>query len=171
MLKLAPEAWEQVSRHALAAYPAECCGLLLGDERDGGARWIREALPAPNVHESGPARRYRIGPEQFLEAERRAARQGLTVLGVYHSHPDVAARPSRFDLEGSWPWYSYLIVAVARGSLAEAASWRLDDERNGFQREPLEWLDEKGQHVRPSLDPHAASGLRGPTGEPDGPGA
>ena len=45
---------------------------------------------------------------------------GIDVVGVYHSHPDVAARPSRSDLESAWPWYS----ACASNWRCTTALWK-----------------------------------------------
>ena len=43
------------------------------------------------------------------------AKAGELVLGFYHSHPDHPARPSEYDREHAWPFYSYVIVAIEQG--------------------------------------------------------
>ena len=43
-----------------------------------------------------------------------------------------------FDLEHAWPWYSYLIVSVEQGKVADAHSWRLAEDRSRFEPEELE---------------------------------
>ena len=63
-------------------------------------------------------------------------------MGYYHSHPDHPARPSAFDAEHAWPWYSYVIVRVDRGRGADLASWVLDDERSVMHPESLDVLNE-----------------------------
>ena len=73
-------------------------------------------------------------------AKARAA--GLDVVGFFHSHPDHPARPSAFDLENAWPFYSYLIVSVERGRAADSRSWRLAEDRSAFEPETLEILPE-----------------------------
>ena len=45
---------------------------------------------------------------------------GQEIVGYYHSHPDHPARPSAFDTEHAWPWYSYLIVRIDHGRGADA---------------------------------------------------
>ena len=47
-------------------------------------------------------------------------------------------RPSAFDLEHAWPWYSYLIVSVENGAPKDAHSWRLAEDRSRFEPEDLE---------------------------------
>ena len=48
---------------------------------------------------------------------RRAAGDavGGELLGFYHSHPDHPARPSQYDLDHAWPFFSYVIVSVREG--------------------------------------------------------
>ena len=67
---------------------------------------------------------------------------GQEIVGYYHSHPDHPARPSAFDAEHAWPWYSYLIVRIDRGRGADMASWVLDDERPLMHPESLDVLSE-----------------------------
>jgi proteasome lid subunit RPN8/RPN11 len=64
------------------------------------------------------------------------------VLGFYHSHPDHPAAPSPFDTEHAWPWYSYLIVRVDRGSAVEATSWQLATDRSAMLPESLDVFSE-----------------------------
>jgi proteasome lid subunit RPN8/RPN11 len=61
----------------------------------------------------------------------------LDVVGFYHSHPDVAARPSEFDKEHAWPYYSYVIVSVRGGQPFEMTSWRLAEDRSIFTEEKI----------------------------------
>jgi len=55
-----------------------------------------------------------VTPQDVLEAEKAAREQGLEVVGWYHSHPDHPARPSEYDRDHAWPWYSYIIVSVQK---------------------------------------------------------
>jgi proteasome lid subunit RPN8/RPN11 len=62
----------------------------------------------------------------------------LDVVGWYHSHPDHPAWPSEFDREHAWPWYSYIIVSVDKGAPKDMTSWRLNDDRDGYESESVE---------------------------------
>lgn len=119
------------------AYPHEGCGFLLG-EVDGDVRVLRQ-VAAPNRRESdaAAARRYLIAPEQFLATTRAAADDGLEIVGIYHSHPDVPADPSAYDLEQAWPWFHYLIVSVVGGTAAGMRAWQLDGDERGFVERPV----------------------------------
>ncbi|HET9015933.1 MAG TPA: M67 family metallopeptidase [Thermomicrobiaceae bacterium] len=118
--------------HGEASYPDECCGILLG-AADGAARRVERALPIENRWEAAErGNRFLIGPEDVLRAERTARREGLDVLGFYHSHPDDVARPSGFDRDHAWPWYTYLIASVRAGRCVDLAGWELRADRSGY---------------------------------------
>ncbi len=122
-----------IAAHGERAYPDECCGVLLGRE-DRGERTIEGLLPIDNQWDASERRRrFLITPDDMLRAEREARRQGLDVLGFYHSHPDAPARPSEFDREHAWPWYTYLIASVRDGKLDELTGWQLRDDRSGYE--------------------------------------
>ena len=139
-LRLAGALAEEIRRHGEAAYPAECCGVLVG-RAEAEAKEVVRLAPAVNRRTDDP-HRYLIAPDDLrrLEAEVRAA--GQEIVGYYHSHPDHPARPSAFDTEHAWPWYSYLIVRIDRGRSADLASWVLDDERPLMLPESLDVLSE-----------------------------
>ena len=139
-MKLSQQLLHQIHRQLESGYPNEACGVMLG--RDGV---ITEAVSADNQRvdlpvESGESarNRYLIDPLMYLKIERGADKRGLDVLGIYHSHPDVAARPSQFDLDHAWPNFSYLIVSVVKGKAVESNSWRLREDRSAFDREAVE---------------------------------
>jgi proteasome lid subunit RPN8/RPN11 len=140
-LRLPGALLEQIRRHGEAAYPAECCGAMLGKTDQDGFKEVARLAPAVNRRTDDP-HRYLITPDDLRRLEVEARTEGLEIVGYYHSHPDHPARPSAFDTEHAWPWYSYLIVRVDRGSGAEAASWVLDDERPLMHPESLEVLSE-----------------------------
>ncbi len=127
-----------VQEHAERGYPDEVCGLLIGSF-DGADKVVRRVVPVENEWEAVDERRRRflITPDVFARQEREARRDGLEIVGFYHSHPDHPAEPSATDREFAWPLYSYLIQSVAGGRAAEFASWRLKDDRSGYEREEV----------------------------------
>lgn len=153
MLKLRAEQLDAIHRHAARDYPAECCGVLLGrDEADlkqvvevtplanlrHDAERAQEFVPLDDPGRESERNRYLIDPHEQLRIEKDARARGLEVLGYYHSHPDHPARPSEYDREHAWPWYSYVIVAVEKGIPRDSRSWVLSEDRSAFQAEQLE---------------------------------
>jgi proteasome lid subunit RPN8/RPN11 len=122
---------EDIRRHGEEEYPHECCGFLFGTLADGTQR-IVEARRQSNARTESREVRFLISPEDFREAEKHARQSGRQMLGIYHSHPDDVARPSGYDRDHAWPWYSYLILSVARGAAGDLNAWQLRDDRSGF---------------------------------------
>jgi proteasome lid subunit RPN8/RPN11 len=95
-------------------------------------------FPLVNRRDDSPRNRFSVTAEDVLEADRAAQGQKLEVVGWYHSHPDHPARPSQYDREHAWPWYSYIIVSVQNGAPQDMTSWRLNDDRQEFSPEGIE---------------------------------
>jgi proteasome lid subunit RPN8/RPN11 len=136
---ISPRDLQAIGQHASTSYPEECCGVLIGHA--GGpdtATVVERILAVGNEREDSRHNRYVISPETILAAQKEARTLGLDIVGYYHSHPDHPARPSDFDREHAWPGLSYLIVAVEKGRVVEARSWRLTDDRASFDEETID---------------------------------
>ena len=123
--------------HAIETYPNECCGAMLG-RRDSGAKRVTRAIALENVFVGPRNTRYAVHPEELIEIERLARRDGLDLIGIYHSHPDRDAHFSAEDLRNSCPWYSFVVLSIREGKFDRVKSWLPDAERS--QAEPEELL-------------------------------
>ncbi len=135
-LAISKELAEKIRAHGAETYPHECCGALLG--KDSEPREILGLFPLINRRDDSPRNRFSVSTADVVEAEKVARQQGLDVVGWYHSHPDHPARPSQYDRDHAWPWYSYIIVSVAEGKPQDMTSWRLNDDREQFSHEAIE---------------------------------
>jgi proteasome lid subunit RPN8/RPN11 len=135
-IRISAELEAAIRRHGVETYPHECCGALLG--RDGEEREIVAVLGLANQRDDSPRNRFSVSPRDVLDADRAAQAKGLDVVGWYHSHPDHPARPSHYDREHAWPWYSYIIVKVEKDGAREMTSWRLREDRGEYDEERLE---------------------------------
>lgn len=141
-----PALRQQLAAFVVRGYPHETCGLLLGRPSgatgDNTATDIVRLTHAANLNAERARDRYELDPADFLRGDREAAAAGLEIAGIWHSHPDHPARPSRTDLEAAWEGYSYVIVSVSRDGVQEVRSWRLAGGR--FEEERIEErLDER----------------------------
>ena len=128
----------RIHAHGETAYPEECCGVLIGRAgADGGSATVDRVLQAENERVDSRHNRYVISPQSLLKAQRDARAAGLDIVGYYHSHPDHPARPSEFDREHAMPFWSYVIVACAKGKSASLESWMLREDRSIFDPEEL----------------------------------
>ena len=118
----------EINAQARAEYPHEACGLLIGREADGRTL-VERIVSCRNLAVDRLADRYVLDPDDFLAADEAARKEGLDIVGIWHTHPDHPARPSETDLEAAWPEYCYLIVSVTSAGVAEHRAWRLEDER------------------------------------------
>lgn len=130
---LPPELLAEIAQHGETTYPDECCGILLGREIEGERSVERLVSIENSWDEAERANRFLIGPDDVMRAEREARHAGLDVLGFYHSHPDAEARPSEFDRDHAWPWYTYLITSIGNGKFVNITGWQLHDDRSGYQ--------------------------------------
>jgi proteasome lid subunit RPN8/RPN11 len=135
-LRISSALLNQIRDHGREAYPHECCGLLIGRTK-GDAKTVVDLRPVQNSRSDSRETRYVIDPRDLYLAEKEARNRDLDVIGIYHSHPDHPARPSEFDREHAFPWYSYIIVRIARGLAEDLASWTLRDDRSAFDGEEL----------------------------------
>ena len=142
MIKIEARLLDDIKRHAESEYPKECCGLLIGRiEDDGRTRVVVETYPVSNSWGESETlhRRMLITPQDYMRAERQFVKQGLGVVGNYHSHPDHPAVPSAFDLEHLAPWttMSCIIVSVSERQMRDVRSWELEADRSRFNEEEI----------------------------------
>jgi len=110
---------EQVLAHCRAGYPNEACGILAG--RGGRVEKVytlTNADPSPVSYLIEPA-------EQFL-AMKEMREKGLSMVGIFHSHPQSPAYPSERD--AGLAYYddaSYLIVGLSDIDRPELRAYRI----------------------------------------------
>ncbi|MEZ5979104.1 MAG: M67 family metallopeptidase [Planctomycetota bacterium] len=148
---------EQLGRAVTAsrvALPAEACGLMLGSTDDDGTVRVARVVPTRNAATTAREDRFEVHPEDYVRLDGEARELGLEIVGVWHSHPDSGARPSRTDRDGALPGWSYLIVGRAAHGDLHVRSWRLEDEV--FVEESLVTTEEEGAVV-PGVERRSAS--------------
>lgn len=122
-LTLSSKICDVMAEDAKRAYPSECCGILFGQ----GGKIIR-VLPVRNTVLSQRNRtHFQIDPLLVYQAEHEAAKEGLMILGIYHSHPDNPALLSPEDIAYMIPGMIYIILSIEDGS---------DKELRGYTKEP-----------------------------------
>lgn len=100
-----------------AAYPREACGLLAGR-----AGQVRRVYPVENVAPGETI--YRMHPAQQVQALLDLEAAGLSLCGMYHSHPHGPAVLSATDIaQAAYPGVVQLILARSvAGWIARAFS-------------------------------------------------
>lgn len=163
MVRIADSARDAMREHAEGGYPFEICGLLVGTG-DDTSRTVRHAWPVRNAWEEDPAlraqlieslsgvettasaadweaydtsRRFLISPRDVMLAMKRARAERLDLIGVYHTHPNHPAVPSEYDRSVAQPEWSYVILSVREGAVAELRSWVLNEDGTAFGEEDV----------------------------------
>ncbi|MEE8348964.1 MAG: M67 family metallopeptidase [Acidobacteriota bacterium] len=137
MIRLKNNHVESIKKIAQETYPHECCGIMVG-QVEGDVKSVNELIPAINERTDSLANRYLITAEFVQNIETRLRNTDSNIVGFFHSHPDVPARPSTYDRDHAWPWYSYLIVSVVKGQAVEVLNWKLQDDRTAFDPETID---------------------------------
>jgi proteasome lid subunit RPN8/RPN11 len=136
MLVVSNELHEQINAHVESAYPEEGAGFLIGVEGE-----VKQILSLPNAREDEARHnRFLITPEEYLKAELTADKLGLSLIGVFHSHPDCPNIPSEYDREWAQPFFSYIITRVDQGKAVSSRSWRLIEDRSKYEEEEIKFM-------------------------------
>ncbi|MBN4072547.1 M67 family metallopeptidase [Crocinitomix catalasitica] len=115
---------EQLIEEARDGYPFEITGFLLGKKADFEV--VSELFPVKNIA-SHKERRFEIHGLDYLKVENYALQNDLEVIGIYHSHPDYPALPSRHDLKYAQDVFAYVIVSVDGGGTSLINSWKKEN--------------------------------------------
>lgn len=121
---------EAIRVHGSDSYPEECCGALLGNRRNSGSV-VQRAVRMRNTNTERARDRFALNPLELMNVEKAADREGLELLGFYHSHPDHPADPSLTDLSfaAPWPGFHWIIVSVRGGRPLDMKDWVVEGER------------------------------------------
>ena len=134
MLAVSNDLIEKINKHVEEAYPEEGAGFLIGVEGE-----VQQILPLGNAREDEARHnRFLFTPEDYLKAELTADKLGLSLIGVFHSHPDCPNVPSEYDREWAQPFFSYIITRVDKGKVSNHRSWRLIEDRTKYEEEKIE---------------------------------
>lgn len=109
MIRTSKKVFAEAAAHGIAEYPRESCGYIVDAH---GLKYF----PCQNLATTAN-QQFKIGGKDYMAASKLGK-----IVGVVHSHPDGAARPSEGDLaacEASrLPWH---ILAVHRGDSGDLA--------------------------------------------------
>lgn len=125
-MRLAAPAWEAIAAAARAAYPEECCGLLIGTRANGDAVQVTRAVAAANVAAGDRRRRFEIDPRCQFATMRALRGTAEAIVGHYHSHPDGPPLPSAADRDSLFDPSLYWLIVGVDGKQVTAAAFRAE---------------------------------------------
>lgn len=114
---LCPDHWAQMEAEVRTRAPEEACGIVAGEGNHS-----RMVIPITNILHS--PFRFRMEPEEQLNAFLLVEENKWEIVAVYHSHPQGIDAPSPTDYkELTYPgiiyliWYKRTIEWLCRGYL------------------------------------------------------
>jgi proteasome lid subunit RPN8/RPN11 len=112
--------YDDMIAHAREGFPLEICGILGGVAGGGVTALYRMTnTDASNEH-------FMMEPKEQFAVVKDLRAKGLTMLAIYHSHPESPARPSEEDIKlALTPDVSYIIVSLADADSPEVKSFRI----------------------------------------------
>ncbi len=119
-----------LTAHAAAEHPLECCGLLAGHAT---AEVYTVTTRIPLTNHLNREDEFESDPVEMLKAQRGMRQAGLDWLAVYHSHPAAPAVPSRKDRTRS---IGVNVACVIVGPHEDVRAWWLVSED---RQEEAEW--------------------------------
>ena len=130
MITLLREHLDEMFAHARELSPAECCGLVGGnDERARAIYRLRNVARDPHVG-------YEAAPEGLFAAQRVMRERGEELLGIYHSHPrSVEPVPSETDVRlAYYPSAIYFIIGLGANTDASLRAFRISERDASWEQ-------------------------------------
>jgi proteasome lid subunit RPN8/RPN11 len=151
MIILSPQHLKQITDEAEAAYPNECCGLLVGTGNIHATLCVTRVVPSPNVTEHHQQDNFEIDPQVLFDTMRALENNNEEIIGHYHSHPDHPALPSEKDLSMVYePELAWLITSVSKGQALMTNAFRPKPDASSFESLEIRGTD---WHELPTRDP------------------
>jgi len=142
-----------VTDAAEAAYPTECCGLLVGRADAAASVVVTRVEASPNLSPGSGYNSFEVDPELRFRVMRALEGGPHRIVGHYHSHLDHPAQPSRRDLDSAWePDLVWLITSVVAGQAVQTTAHAVDAEGRQFREIALRTTDWQPYPQRPAPD-------------------
>ncbi len=126
-MKIPKEIVDAIFEHVTTLAPVEACGYLAGkDDR------VLTYYRMTNIDQS--EEHFTFDPEEQFRVIKATRKEGIELIGVYHSHPATPARPSKEDIRLAYdPAIIYVIVSLA-DSKKTVKSFRINGEEVTTER-------------------------------------
>ncbi len=117
--------YEEILAHGMSELPNEACGLIAGRIKEGD-KIIEKVYLLSNADHS--PEHFSMEPQEQFTAVKDMRKNGLVLLGNFHSHPASPARPSQEDIRLAFaPDYSYLILSLMEQENPSLKSFKIVD--------------------------------------------
>lgn len=108
--------------HVDSLAPEEACGVI-----GGGAGQASIVIPIENMYHS-PVR-YRMEPQAQWNALQRLEREGLELIGIYHSHPSGPEEPSLSDVKRAYYPEAFYLIWFKKEGIWQCSAYSIVNRR------------------------------------------
>ena len=121
MIRIPQAIHDDIIGHARSGLPLEVCGILGGTDNTVSAIYRMTNTDASNEH-------FMMEPREQFRVVKELRAKGISMLAIYHSHPESPARPSEEDIRlALTPGVSYLIVSLQDANHPVTRSFKIAD--------------------------------------------
>ena len=111
----------QIIHHAKIEYPNEACGILAGTDNA-----VLKVYQMTNVNNSPDS--YFMIPKEQLRVMKDIRQLNYEFIGIYHSHPNTEAYPSKRDVDMAYyPEAVYVIISLKDRDKPDVKAFRIID--------------------------------------------
>jgi proteasome lid subunit RPN8/RPN11 len=122
MIRIPASIYNGLIEHAKGGFPLEVCGILGGSGDTVSIAYAMTNTDASNEH-------YMMDPREQFGVIKDLRSKGLSMQGIYHSHPESPARPSVEDIRlALTPGVSYMIISLLDRALPDVKSYRIEND-------------------------------------------
>jgi len=151
-LTLTEEAWAEISRHAVEAFPEECCGVILDLGGSDEARRLRNIQNRLHALDSESYPRdatiaYAMDPRELEAIVLEAEVGGAKIKAFYHSHPGHEAYFSEEDKtfatpfgEPTYPESAQIVISIYDRTVKRICAYAWLEKDKDFVAIPLRRL-------------------------------
>jgi proteasome lid subunit RPN8/RPN11 len=144
VLSLGQKAWEEMVRHAVEAFPEECCGIILYNGKSDETRRcrnIQNTLHAldPETYPRDATIAYAMDPKELDSIIREAEATGANIKAFYHSHPGHEAYFSQEDKafaapfgEPTYPESAQVVISIYDRIVKRISAYAWSEEKEDF---------------------------------------
>lgn len=120
-LQIPDDIFEQIVVQAREEAPIEACGILAG--KGSAVEKIYKMANVDNSHDH-----FMMQPEEQFAVMKDMRAAELSMLAIYHSHPESPARPSQEDVHMAFtPGVVYVIVSLQDESNPVIKGFNIED--------------------------------------------
>jgi proteasome lid subunit RPN8/RPN11 len=121
MIRIPRTIYDDLIDHSRSGFPLEVCGILGGTDDTVTAIYRMTNSDASNEH-------FMMEPREQFSVVKEMRAKGISMLAIYHSHPESPARPSEEDIRlALTPGVSYLIVSLQDAAQPVIRSFKIAD--------------------------------------------